>query len=122
MHTPRSSHRYSQSTGGIPYTGSSSSSRSTLSSEERPPVTHAIPRKPVPTLNGPPPARDSLCDSLYEPTFTIPSEGALRHAKLAHVQKLWGEDIPINLVFPRDPDMEEENEEEEAVIHNFGVD
>lgn len=44
--------------------------------------------------------RDSLCDSLYEPTFVIPSSTKIRRDKMARVCKLLGEDVPIELVFP----------------------
>lgn len=45
-------------------------------------------------------SRDSLCDSLYEPKFVIPSATKLRREKMARVCKLLGEDVPVDLVFP----------------------
>lgn len=44
--------------------------------------------------------RDSLCDSLYEPEFTIPSTTTLRRQKMARVCKVLGEGVPVSLVFP----------------------
>ncbi|THG96195.1 hypothetical protein EW145_g7821 [Phellinidium pouzarii] len=45
-------------------------------------------------------SRDSLCDSLYEPSFIISSSLKLRREKMARVCKLLGEDVPVDLVFP----------------------
>lgn len=47
-------------------------------------------------------SRDSVCDSLYEPLFTIPSATALRRKKMARVCKLLGDGVPVELVFPCD--------------------
>lgn len=57
--------------------------------------------------------RDSLCDSLYEPSFTIPSPIALRREKMARVCKLLGEGVPVDLVFPP---AETETEEHDLVM------
>lgn len=54
-------------------------------------------------------SRDSLCDSLYEPKFSIPSATKLRREKLARVCKLLGDDVPIDLVFPANDDPAEED-------------
>lgn len=53
-------------------------------------------------------SRDSLCDSLYEPTFSIPSATKLRRDKMARVCKLLGEDVPVDLVFPANADPEDD--------------
>ncbi|KAH8110208.1 hypothetical protein DFH11DRAFT_1514732 [Phellopilus nigrolimitatus] len=45
-------------------------------------------------------SRDSLCDSLYEPAFNIPSSTSLRREKMARICKLLGEGVPVDLVFP----------------------
>ena len=51
-------------------------------------------------------SRDSLCDSLYEPSFSIPSDLKIRREKMARVCKLLGEDVPVDLVFPSNLDEE----------------
>ena len=127
--TPRSSQRYSHMS-GVPYPASSSSSHSKASSrttlnDEKPLPTYAIPRKPVPPLNGQTPARDSLCDSLYEPNFTIPSEAAMRRAKMDRVRKLLGEGVPVHLVFPNeschDEEAEDDDDDDESVYEDIGL-
>lgn len=44
--------------------------------------------------------RDSVCDSLYEPAFVIPSTTKVRRDKMARVCKILGEEVPVELVFP----------------------
>lgn len=69
----------------------------------RPHSGSTIPREPaIPVASRPDSlaTHDSLCDSLYEPAFVIPSSTKIRRDKMARVCKLLGEEVPVELVFP----------------------
>ena len=49
-------------------------------------------------------------DTLYEPTFSIPSETKVKRDKLARICKILGRDVPTGAVFPGEPPSYEEIE------------
>ncbi|KAI0360617.1 hypothetical protein OH77DRAFT_1392810 [Trametes cingulata] len=115
--------------------GSSSSSRSAPSARpvadneqawrspypaQRPPLlklsTPSSSRKPrLETIPGSPPF-DQLSSSMDPPTFSIPSDAAVRREKMRRLRRKLGENVPTELVFPSSPEESESESEEDSPL------
>ncbi|KAI0330279.1 hypothetical protein GY45DRAFT_1251017 [Cubamyces sp. BRFM 1775] len=73
-------------------------------------------RKPqLETIPGSPPF-DQLTSSLDPPTFSIPTDAAMRREKMRRLRRKLGENVPANLVFPSAEDSDSESEEDSPLI------
>ncbi|KAI0693925.1 hypothetical protein C8T65DRAFT_744545 [Cerioporus squamosus] len=71
-------------------------------------------RKPrLETIPGSPPY-DQLTGSYEPPSFSIPSDAAMRREKMRRVRKMLGDGVPSDLVFPSSP--EESDSEEDSPL------
>ena len=94
--------------------------RSPYSPTQRPPLLQlSVPnpprsRKPcLETIPGSPPFNQTT--GTYEPpSFSIPSDAAMRREKMRRVRKMLGEGVPTDLVFPSSP--EESDSEEDSPL------
>ncbi|KAI0674364.1 hypothetical protein C8Q78DRAFT_928819, partial [Trametes maxima] len=74
-------------------------------------------RKPnLETIPGSPPF-DKLATSIDPPSFSIPSDAALRREKMRRLRKKLGDNVPSDLVFgPSPPESESDSEEDSPLI------
>ncbi|RPD65554.1 hypothetical protein L226DRAFT_543226 [Lentinus tigrinus ALCF2SS1-7] len=68
-------------------------------------------RKPrLETIPGSPPF-DQTTGSYEPPSFSIPSDAAMRREKMRRVRKMLGEGVPTDLVFPSSPEQSDSEED-----------
>ena len=94
--------------------------RSPYSPQQRPPLLKlSVPnlsRRPdLETIPGSPPYGQSSF-AVDAPSFSLPSESAVRRAKLRRVKKVLGEGVPTDLIFPASPEDSDSDAEDSPLI------